>query len=106
MRSLAFLPRLGANWLCECQGPKVIPLAPAPGDAEAAYRFSSDQREFGTLDQQGKRLAHYRMLDAEPWFETVMPPTALPRRCHATCVEWLEVATLATAVDSAHGATG
>lgn len=86
MRSLGFLPHLGANWLCECHGPEVIPLARAPGDAEAAYRFSSDQREFGVLDQKGKRLAHYRMLDAEPWFEAVMPPTALPRRCRADCL--------------------
>lgn len=86
MRSLGFLPHLGANWLCECHGPEVIPLARAPGDAEAAYRFSSDQREFGVLDQKGKRLAHYRMLDVEPWFEAVMPPTALPRRCHADCL--------------------
>lgn len=79
----AFLPHVGATWLCLTNGPQVTPLAPAPGMANAFRRFSSDGSEFGFLDQSGKRLALYRLLQQAPWFECLLAPTSLPKSCVA-----------------------
>lgn len=79
----AFLPHCGEIWLCRAEGPMVTPMARAPGEPSARRKLSTDGAEFGFLDQLGKRLGHYRILDAEPWFETVEPPLALPKSCRA-----------------------
>lgn len=81
--AFAFLPYEGATWLCQANGPDVIPLTPAPGDGDAVRRFSTDGSEFGFLDQAGKRLGHYRLIDHDPWFETLTPPITLPPHCFA-----------------------
>lgn len=79
----SFLPVDGMVWLCKADGDTVLPLAVAPGGPDAVRRFSSDGRDFGVLDQSGKRLGHYRVLDQAPWFETVRPPATLPKSCVA-----------------------
>lgn len=80
----AFLPHAGATWLCLANGSQVTPLAPAPGMANAIRRFSSDGSEFGFLDQSGKRVGHYRLLQQEPWIQCLLAPTTLPKSCFAT----------------------
>ena len=80
----AFLPHAGTAWLCLANGPLVTPLAPAPGMANAIRRFSSDGSEFGFLDQSGKRVGHYRLLQQEPWIQCLLAPIAtLPKSCFA-----------------------
>ena len=79
----AFLPHADTTWLCLANGPQVTPLAPAPGMGDAIRRFSSDGSEFGFLDQSGKRLGHYRLLQQAPWIECLLAPTALPKSCVA-----------------------
>ncbi len=74
-----FLPIEGHFWLCRVDGPQVGPLAFAPGEANAIRRFSYDGSEFGVLDQGGKRVGHYRILQDAPWFEKVRPPATLPK---------------------------
>lgn len=75
----AFLPIAGQFWLCRVDGAKVEPLSLAPGEHNAIRRFSNDANEFGVLDQSGKRVGHYRILDQAPWFEAVRPPATLPK---------------------------
>lgn len=79
----AFLPHAGATWLCLANGPQVTPLAPAPGMNDAIRRFSTDGTEFGFLDQTGKRLGHYKLLEHAPWFERLAPLSTLPTGCTA-----------------------
>lgn len=80
----AFLPHAGETWLCQTNGPRVIPLALAPGTPSAIRKFSSDGTEFGFLDHMGKRVAHCRVLETAPWFEYILPPTHLPKSSSAT----------------------
>ena len=83
-----FLPVDGHFWLCRADGAKVEPLAIAPGEPGATRRFSDDCSEFGVLDQSGKRLGHYRILQQAPWYEKVRPPATLPKNgvAHALLV--------------------
>ena len=75
----AFLPVDSQYWLCSVSGADVVPLALAPGEHTALRRFSADGREFAMLDQQGKRVGHYRLLPDAPWIEAVRPPATLPK---------------------------
>ena len=79
----AFLPLNGEIWLCHVFQGVVLPLALAPGSSGAVRRFGGDGCEFGVLDHDGKRLAHYRLLRQAPWFETVHAPAFLPKFCVA-----------------------
>lgn len=81
--TFAFLPHEGEIWICHADGPRITPLAPAPGERHALRKFSTDRGEFGFLDQAGKRLGCYRILKDDPWYETVMPPVTLPPACVA-----------------------
>lgn len=78
-----FLPHDGEMWLCMADAARVTPLAKAPGGQAARRKFSTDGTEFGFLDQQGKRLGYYRLLDCFPWFECLIPPITLPKSCFA-----------------------
>lgn len=79
-----FLPHEGAFWLCLADGPNVTPLAQAPGEMTARRKFSDNGAEFAFLDQSGKRLGYYRLLEQAPWFECLMPPVTLPKYCVAS----------------------
>lgn len=83
-----FLPVEGQFWVCRADGAQVEPLAIAPGEPGATRRFSDDGSEFGVLDQGGKRLGHYQMLQQAPWFESVRPHATLPKKgiAHALLV--------------------
>lgn len=81
--TFAFLPHEGEIWICHADGPRVNPLAPAPGDRHALRKWATNGVEFGFLDQAGKRLGYYRLLAEVPWYETVMPPVTLPPACVA-----------------------
>ena len=81
--NLAFLPHAGTIWLCAASGETVTPLAPAPGGVDAVWRLSEDGTEFGNIDQGGKRIAHYKVLDQAPWIKPLQPPLALPRKAIA-----------------------
>ena len=81
--TFAFLPHEGEIWICHADGPRVTPLAPAPGERHALRKWATNGGEFGFLDQAGKRLGYYRLLDQAPWYETVMPPVTLPPACVA-----------------------
>jgi hypothetical protein len=77
--SFAFLPHEGITWLCQVNSALVNPLVQAPGAADALWRFSEDGKEFGNIDQAGKRIGHYRVLEDAPWIEAVKPPLTLPK---------------------------
>lgn len=79
----AFLPYEGDIWICHADGPRVTPLAPAPGERKALRKWATNRVEFGFLDQVGKRLGCYRLLTVAPWYETVMAPVTLPPACIA-----------------------
>lgn len=81
--NLAFLPHAGTIWLCAASGETVTPLAPAPGGVDAVWRLSEDGTEFGNIDQGGKRIAHYKVLDQAPWIAPLKSPLALPRKAIA-----------------------
>ncbi len=82
----AFLPVDGLDWLCRVAGNAVVALALAPGASHARRWFSTDGSEFAVLDQQGKRIGHYRLLPDAPWFEPARPPATLPKGCMAHAV--------------------
>lgn len=79
----AFLPFNEAMWLCAVEGEQVVPLSPAPGELLALRKFSADGTGFVFLDQAGKRVGCYRLLEVEPWLEVVVHPLTLPKSCFA-----------------------
>jgi len=79
LMTYCFLPYQGVTWLCQVIDSQVHPLTQAPGDANARWRLSESGKEFGNIDQAGKRIGHYRILDEAPWIEAIVPPLALPR---------------------------
>jgi hypothetical protein len=79
-----FLPVNGQPYLCTVAATGVVePRAPAPGNADAVYKISTDQKFFAFLDSANKRFAVYELLDAEPWLQRIVAPTNLPRDCVA-----------------------
>jgi hypothetical protein len=79
-----FLPVDGQPYLCTVSATGVVESrAPAPGNADAVYKISTDQKFFAFLDSANKRFAVYELLDAEPWLQRIVAPTNLPRDCVA-----------------------
>ena len=79
-----FLPVNGAPYLCTVSAEGVVePRAPAPGNSDAVYKISTDQKFFAFLDSANKRFAVYELLDTEPWLRRIVSPTNLPRDCVA-----------------------
>lgn len=78
------LPIEDDSWICQVSEGKTIHLVKAPGGADARYFTSpSDPQLFAFVDQANKRIALYRFLNTEPWFEKVISPVTLPRHCRA-----------------------
>ena len=79
-----FLPVDGNPCLCTISAAGVVePRAPAPGNSDAVYKISTDQKFFAFLDSANKRFAVYELLDVEPWLQRLVSPTNLPRDCVA-----------------------
>jgi hypothetical protein len=79
-----FLPSNGELYLCTVSSAGVVQTRVlAPGNSDAIYKISTDQKFFAFLDSANKRLAVYELLNAEPWLQRIVPPTNLPRDCIA-----------------------
>lgn len=71
-------------WICQINEKEIQHLAKAPGGNDARYFTSPSNPElFAYVDQARKRIALYRYLNVEPWFEKVISPSTLPRNCRA-----------------------
>jgi hypothetical protein len=78
------LPVGDSVWICQINDGEIRHLAKAPSQIDAHYFVSpSDPQFFACLDQACKRIALYRYLNVEPWFEKIISPSTLPRNCHA-----------------------
>ncbi len=83
-RTFIILPINDCWWICQINEQEVKHLAKAPGGADARYFTSpSEPLLFAYVDQVRKRVALYRYLNAEPWFEKIISPSTLPRNCRA-----------------------
>ncbi len=79
--SLAVLPFPEEAQLCSVTKDAVVPLAPLRLSKGFRALFFDAGRSLCVMDQEGKRFAAWKVLDAEPWLEPILPPATLPRHC-------------------------
>lgn len=80
------LPKDEIAYLHQLINLDLVPLGPVPGLPDADYFIARDHASYAFIDQAGKRIGFYKILTEPPYYETLIPPTTLPRNCRADCL--------------------